>query len=424
MPSPSLVLIVASLVTASARRGRRALQQTDGAEDDAPQRAPTRKEASDSGASLDVAMHMPWLPTHRTQCDGGRACGPGEGNLKGYKMWGQPYIHREAWVQAKSRRPPHPPDPTTHYAGLVQVARRVARDRLVVMAAADWDFRQIVLNWYHHLRAVDMTNALVLSMDAELHAHLRMRGVPSADNTDNVQAWNTTCLQRHVQRVRMERQLALAALVGAGFDVLHTDATVVFVRNVLPMMRSVELADVDLIVQREGGPAGAVRKLGTAVNAGFTLVRARNPDRVRTFLSDAVRRGLVEFYNRWNNVVDQMGWSFLVADTAKPTAGLTSQLANETTVVTLGRYDLRLAWLPYESFPRIGAWDELRRTAAIYHLTADGSLGPQYAQPWGVVPFRGHRQRLDRYDDEDFAEHAKVMRMIGLWHPGDTKDKR
>ena len=48
----------------------------------------------------------------------------------------------------------------------------------------------------------------------------------------------------------------------------------------------------------EGGPAAAVKKVGSAVNAGFTLVRARQRDAVRQFLADVVRRGLVEFYNR------------------------------------------------------------------------------------------------------------------------------
>ena len=32
-------------------------------------------------------------------------------------------------------------------------------------------------------------------------------------------------LSRYIQAVRMERHLAVAALVGAGIDVLHTDAT-------------------------------------------------------------------------------------------------------------------------------------------------------------------------------------------------------
>ena len=146
-----------------------------------PQRAPTRREASDSGVSVEKAAHMPWLPTHELVC-GDHPCRPGEGNLKGYRHWGQPYLHREGYVQTRSRRAPHPPNPSTHYAALVRVAQDVARERLVLMAAADWDYREIVLNWIRHAHRLGYRNALVLSMDDELHAELERRKVPTAKN--------------------------------------------------------------------------------------------------------------------------------------------------------------------------------------------------------------------------------------------------
>jgi hypothetical protein len=133
--------------------------------------------------------------------------------LKGYRFWGQPYIHRESYVQSRHRTQPHEPNPQAEYSKLASLARRVQKENLVMMAAADWDFRRIILNWIIHVHRLGYTNALVLSMDAELHADLRRRGLPSFDNSANLDAWNTTCLQRHVQRVRTERVLAVAALV-------------------------------------------------------------------------------------------------------------------------------------------------------------------------------------------------------------------
>ena len=358
---------------------------------------------------------------------------PADERVIKFSQWGQPYVHREVWVQSKSRRMPHSPDPPeTHYATLIRAAHDVARDNLVVMSAADFDFREIVCNWHAHLRRLGISNALVLAMDSELHAHLSSRRITSVDNSANLDAWNATCLQRHIQRVRMERQLALIAIVAAGIDVLHTDATVVFTLNVLPMLRAAAggphsdapHASADFLVQREGGPANAYHKIGSCVNTGFVYVRSRphTRDAMLRFFSDMVRRGLVEFYNRWNNVVDQMGWSFLVADTSDLTdayrAGrqkMTSQLDNSTTLTSMSRYSLQLAFLPYRDFPRIGDWSQLRATAAIHHLVGDGSLGPQYEKPWGVLPFRGHRQRLDRYDESDFDAYVKVMKDVGLW---------
>ena len=33
----------------------------------------------------------------------------------------------------------------------------------------------------------------------------------------------------------------------------------------------------------------------------------------------------------------------------------------------------------------------------------------------GIRRFRGHRQRLDRYDDVDFADQRSTLQELGLW---------
>ena len=260
-----------------------------------PTRPPTKKEAADSGASLDAAQTMPWFPAHDLTCaNGTRLCRPGEGNTKGYRFWGQPYIHRESYVQSRRRRPPHAPDPKTSYLGLSTLARRVQKDGMVIMAAADWDFRRVILNFVLHAHARGYTNTLVLSMDTEVHTDMRRRGIPSFDNSDNLDDWNTTCLQRHVQRVRTERVLAIAALIAAGIDVLHCDATVIFVRSlntslglphltalgatwqvrdVLPVLRALP-PSVDMAAQRHECPPNVQKTTGSGVNPGFMCVTA------------------------------------------------------------------------------------------------------------------------------------------------------
>lgn len=222
----------------------------------------------------------------------------------------------------------------------------------------------------------------------------------------------------------MERHWATAALVAAGFDVLLCDATVVFVRDFLPLLRA-QPDEIDMLVQREPGPPSAARRLGCGLNAGFTYVRAaKNAARREAqadFYKDMCRRGLVEFYHRWNNVIDLMGWSLLVAD-SRSLDPKTSVLANETTVVRLQRRGctgsdcLAVGLLPYDLFPRVGAWPPLRANGAVvHHLVGDGSLGPQFVDPEGVPRFLGHRQRLDRYDEQDFGEYVGVLKQVGLW---------
>ena len=251
-----------------------------------------RERRMQSGEAL-----LPLFPTHTTIC-GGRVCRPGEGNLKHsmektangamrFKQWTQPYEHREAYVQAKSRRIPHRPD-AAHYGTLVNLARPIADKAggLLLVTVADFDYRELALNWVAHARKLGHANTLVLSMDTELHALLTARGVASFDDSANLAAWNHTCLQRHIQAVRMERHVAVAALIAAGIDVLYTDATAVLLsREVVASLRA-QPAELDVLLQRDDWPAEPMRRMGTAVNAGFVYLRSANGEDV---VSDAPR---------------------------------------------------------------------------------------------------------------------------------------
>ena len=115
-------------------------------------------------------------------------------------------------------------EPAAHYAELTRIAQAVAVDKLIVVTAADWDYRALAWNWLAHVRQYGHTNAVVLSMDRELHLALTSAGATSFDNSANLDAWNRTCLQRHIQAVRTERHLAMAALAASGLDVLLTCA--------------------------------------------------------------------------------------------------------------------------------------------------------------------------------------------------------
>ena len=51
-------------------------------------------------------------------------------------------------------------------------------------------------------------------------------------------------------------------------------------------------------------------------------------------------------------------------------------------------------------------------------------MGPHHADPVGIKPSRGPRQRLDRYDEEDFDGYEAAMRQISLWLVDDRPDFR
>ena len=118
---------------------------------------------------------------------------------------------------------------------------------------------------------------------------------------------------------------------------------------------------------------------------------------------------------RWNNIPDQYGWSFALAELRDTPR--TSPLSNETTVGALhprGSHCakkpggcLRGGFLPYDLFPRTGDWASLKGASAVYHLTFACAQEEAPCSTPGVRPFRGHRQRLDRYEAIDFDDQVR-----------------
>ncbi|EOD04260.1 hypothetical protein EMIHUDRAFT_221409 [Emiliania huxleyi CCMP1516] len=106
--------------------------------------------------------------------------------------------------------------------------------------------------------------------------------------------------------------------------------------------------------------------LGTAVNAGFVFLRgsagAGRSQLVLRLVDDAVRRGLIEFYLRWNNIPDQYGYSHEIAHTALDTS--VGSLRPKRCAEGRGRC-LRVGLLPHAEFPRHGDWRALAPTALV-----------------------------------------------------------
>eukprot|EP00967_Tisochrysis_lutea_P016923 scaffold19132_cov31-Tisochrysis_lutea.AAC.2 len=50
-----------------------------------------------------------------------------------------------------------------------------------------------------HAHKLGHSNAIVLAMDRELANEMLTRKIPVFDNSINLDAWNSTCLQRHIQ---------------------------------------------------------------------------------------------------------------------------------------------------------------------------------------------------------------------------------
>ena len=368
-------------------------------------------------------------PLHSTVC-GDHTCRPGEGNLKGYQHWSQPY--ESAPLAGLSKRGAHgwskgSAFPSDKYTGLVAAAQRVQRHRLVAMTVADFDFRLLAENWYQHAQRADLP-AIVHALDSEAFGYLSARGVATHNGTDNLLAWSITKLQRHIQRALAEKHMAAAALVAAGLDVLMFDSTHVPLRSPLAFFSAPELAAVDLLAPR-GECNAQKQRAGCSLAWNFLFLRGSAPaprrDRIVRYMQAAVDTGMVDFYLRWwtGHHCIYTGYDKLFRsqrfefervgepDGPPPSAQLAADRPNATAILRLGATwcgddgaCLRLGLLPANLFPPPNGYPAVR----------DVALTGRTIRP-NKDPTRSHRLRLDRYDEVDFDTLRVAMLADGLW---------
>ena len=360
---------------------------------------------------------------HKTVC-GDHICRPGEGNLKGYEHWKQPYESNP--LGGLSRFPAHgwsrsAAFPDAVYETLVAKARSAVPEgsNFLALTVADFDFRLLAENWYTATQAT-ATPALVHALDNEVFSYLSARGVAVHNGTANLLAWESTKLQRHIQRALAERHMAAAALVSAGFDVLMCDTTHVLKRSVEPFFR-VQPAQVDLFAQR-GNCNARKERAGCGARWNFMFMRGSSAaarPRILRFVQSAMDTGMVDFYMRWwaGHHCIYMGYEKLLravpfALEAPATAALNAAQPNATAVIRFqgkqlcfgGDDCLRLGQLPANLFPSPGAYSTFKAEAIVGRTNR-----PDHD------PKRSHRLRLDRYDEIDFDNLKEAMTAEGLW---------
>jgi len=307
---------------------------------------------------------------------------------------------------------------------LVATATSVAKDGFVIMAAADFDFRILALNWHRAALRAGIRHAFIHSLDDEAFSFLRAAQVPTSNGTASMKAWESTLLRRHIQRALAERHMAAAALANAGINVLMVDTTAVLVKDPTPWFADPRLDDVDMFAMRGG--CNAVKRPTYACEMMWNtlFLRGKAPAERRANVLEFVRRaidmGLIDFYLRWwmghhcimggyNKLFSGMGPKLEGGITAEANSEPVTQ--NTLVKVRMGAgvlHGLRIGYLPSDKFPLAKppgtappAGYEAAFLKRLWRQPKDGS--------------RTHRLRLDRYDETDFDDMRDNMKAEGLW---------
>ena len=259
-----------------------------------------------------------------------------------------------------------------------------------------------------------LRNGLVYALDREVHAYLTEQRVPSFDGSANLDAWNLTRLQRHIQAAEAERHLAAAAIAASGLNVLLTEASHVMLRDATPMLYAAAKANVDAAFGRSACNGKPPIGCGFWWNLAF-LIGQSEPQRGRSvaWQLGGIRTGSVDFYLRWWNgahcIFSGYGKQLGRCAPALDPAVAPADVANTTTTVAVTLTNCRevegarLGMLPAELYAQ-----------------ENGFYGPSGVRHATMIaraakPTQRDRLRLDRYDEQDFTELVAAMKADGLW---------
>ena len=239
------------------------------------------------GTELDPRMH-------KVMC-GDRYCKPGEGNLKGYSQWHQPYANVAPNMSRVTKGAPgwgnNDPFPAASYRAVIAKAQEVQQGHtFVIMSVADFDYRYLAWNWHRAAQGVGATNAFVHALDNEAFEFLHSRHVPCTNGTGHLLAWTNTRLMRHIQRALAERFMAAMALMNAGLNVLMMDVSSVIIRSPIAFFHEQAAADVDMYFMRSG--CSPKKDVGCSIAWNFAFYRGASTAERRDRILKFVRRGM------------------------------------------------------------------------------------------------------------------------------------
>jgi len=291
---------------------------------------------------------------------------------------------------------------------------------LVVMCAADWDYRELARNWHKATQRVGLGNALVYALDLPALHYLTAHGVPAVDGSDNLNAWNRTRIGRHIQRAEAERHVAAAAVAASGLDVLLTEATHVLIGDITPTLHALvknEQFSADEVIDLAVPKGNCNGRPPVGCGPWWNLVFLRGAGTIEqrrkavTFQMAGVRKGMIDFYLRWFNgahcIMNGFGKEFMSCSPKLEHGATAESLATSTTtaVVSLRCHEnVRIGLLP----------DSFFNQRMLY------ANGENRTSPFGLIgrsakPEQRDRLNLNRYDAQDFVEMVAAMRADGLW---------
>jgi hypothetical protein len=227
---------------------------------------------------------------------------------------------------------------------VVEAARLRATGNGVVIAFADYNYRDVLMNWLVAMATQGIENYLVIALDTQLHALLVERRIPVVLSE----------LSGDLRALWIRRIEIFASLCAAGVDFIHSDVDAVWLRDPEPFLQELQ---ADLIVsQGTVWPPDVHRQFGFVVCCGFFKLRSTAVSRrlLAGLAQDVVRTGDDQVSLNRLLAGQSTRWEFDPADAYYIDGNGMRFLCSRSVMRGVDANGLRTAVLPHHLFQRIG----------------------------------------------------------------------
>lgn len=155
---------------------------------------------------------------------------------------------------------------------------KAKKDPLIIVFA-NYNYLIVLENWLAAIKRLNIENYLIISLDNKLHLELQERRINS----------RLRPCELDLGKLWIHRVDIILELLEEGYDVIHSDADAVWIKDPLPFLK--ELPHDMIFSQGTIWPPDIHEKWGFVLCCGFFLLRSnRNTRQFVKTLSDRVRK--------------------------------------------------------------------------------------------------------------------------------------
>jgi len=225
-----------------------------------------------------------------------------------------------------------------------------------IIVFANYNYLPVLENWMIAMRNLKIDNYLIIALDEQLYMHLKDK---------NISTLLRPC-ELNLGKLWIHRVEVILELLTEGYDVIHSDADAVWLKNPLPYLEN--LPQDMIFSQGTIWPPDVQKKWGFVLCCGFFIIRSNKKtlqftknllERVKNDKDDQVscNRLLMEMQTNWGEPTDSYSIDFRE-----------KQFICSPQVRTGKCQKLTLALLPHKKFQRIY---EENKEVYIRHLISE-----------------------------------------------------